>query len=226
MSDTDPRRVLMNNAFGEIPNSVGDFKPQEIVHAILTIDASQPSNLVFKTVRPKDDPPPLKTNDGQPAPPNAETIETYAQRIASGHGVAFGTRDAPSPYDIPVDRQCWVLLQLDPRIHNWQFTKDELGCTTKAAANKRNCGLRHVYANKMGAPGEVVTDDGCQVLYFGVVRRGKNCKPPIPGKPPGELFNFHIEFLQTDGDGTKRLRVIFDPDIKNDSDNNTIPPGE
>ena len=226
MSDTEPRRVLVNNAFGEIPNTAPDFKPREIVHAILTVDASQPGNLLFRAVKPKDDPPPLRTDDGQNAAAGAETIEDYAQRIAGQQGAIFAIQDAPSPYDIIVKQQCWVLLQLDPRITNWQFTKDEPGCTTKSAANKRNCGLRHVYADKIGAPGEVVTADGCQVLYFGVVRRGKNCKPPVSGKPPGEMFNFHIEFLQTDGGETKRLPVIFDPDIKNDSDTNTIPPGE
>ncbi len=72
-------------------------------------------------------------------------------------------------------------------------------------------------------PGEDAVDDGCKVLYFGVVKRGPRKNPPLDN-PPGDLFNFHIEFLQQDPDGPKRLKVIFDPDVKNNSDTNPIPP--
>jgi len=224
MSDSELRLLTKDNAFGRLPDDLEGFEPEEIVHIVLKIDLSEKGKIQFKAELPKDPPPPLKKTGNEPPP--AKSIEDYAKDVASRVGLILGTMPAPSPYDIGVSRQCWVLLQLDPEIDNWQFAKGEFGCTTKSPPKGRNCGLRHAYSTRLGDVGKPVEEEGCKVLYFGVVRRGKNCKPPEPNRPPGELFNFHTEFLQLVNGAATRMPVIFDPDIKNDSDNNTIPPGE
>lgn len=115
----------------------------------------------------------------------------------------------PSPLDIGVKKSCWLLVQLDPAI-NWQFTLGALPCDHKDAPSRcENTHLRHVYL--MGGEGHCgeVSNDGCQAFYFGVARRG----------PDAHCFmNFNIEFIHIDPKSgqKKRLKLIVDPDVKND----------
>jgi hypothetical protein len=124
-----------------------------------------------------------------------------------------------SPFDIIVNKQSWIVLQLDPSVKNWQFCIGEHGCTTKEERSEiRNWWLKHYYG-KNGFDHGVVSDNGCRILYFGVVKRGSAFVVDI-NNPPSELFNIHVEFVQVDKDKgvdvEKRLKVIFDPDVSND----------
>lgn len=129
-----------------------------------------------------------------------------------------------SPYDMWVNKQCIILVQLDKTLDKWQFSKEEHGCTTKKFHfGTRNWGLTHYYGNgNYGKMGDTITGEDCRMLYFGVVKRGsgKSEDPVDRCNPSSELFNIHIEFKQTDTDSAgneipKRLQVIFDPDVKN-----------
>ncbi|KQZ06143.1 hypothetical protein ASD21_00425 [Caulobacter sp. Root1455] len=196
-----------------------NFIPKSIVHVILTVDrtklATDPQlamNLAFTVQAPAPTTPTMGAGD--------ETeVEKYALARAGFQAVDLLTTPAPSPFDIDVREQCWVVVELDSKIHGWQFAKHERGATTKGESD-RNCYLRHVYAKGVEAPGERIPRDGCRVLYFGVVARDvfDPKKDPNPGS---EAFNFHTEFLMEENDPNgvkikKRLNVIFDPDVKND----------
>jgi hypothetical protein len=187
------------------------FKPKEIIHVIIEEDNTGGAKKYFLD-KPKNPPPPIV---------NDSTIKKYAASVAlnrpSAKGLAFG-----SPLDISVTQQCWVVVELGASFNNWQFTVDDYGCTTKAKPNDRNLGLVHVYNDKddpLGDVGGVVREAGCRVLYFGVRERGRK-NSTNSDNPDSDGFNFHIEFVQSNG----TTRIIIDPDVKNDSDNNPIPP--
>lgn len=206
------RTAFLDNAFGEIPEDA-KFNPAKIVHVILTIDTTDPTQLRFSLAYPYDDPP----------DPRLTSIEHYAGEVAKAHPLILAVKNPVSPYDVGVSEQCWVMVQLDPKLKNWQFTNGEFGCTTKAEANDHNCNLRHVYPNgDVSKPLERVQRDGCRVLYLGVAKRDK--PDPSNSALGSEFFNFHVEFIQqTPGAPERRLKVIFDPDIKNEG-NHSIPP--
>lgn len=192
-----------------------NFLPETIVHVILTVDRTKLSTnekddmaLAFTIKSPSPGAPPINPGD------ETEVTE-YAVRRAGPQFVDIMLGPAPSPFDITVSRPCWVVVELDAKIENWQFATGERGVTTKAESD-RNCSLRHVYDDGAQAAGERVSRDGCRVLYFGVVARDAANTPNC-----GELFNFHTEFLMEEDDGhghvvQKRLNVIFDPDVKNE----------
>jgi hypothetical protein len=211
------------NGLAEIPRKIpSDFKPTALVHAILMIDwntisPGNSSELRFQVGKP--DP----VTQPPPASYALADMKKYAQSVADAQGLVGNVID-PSPYDIPVDQQCWILIELRSDLKNWHFVPDGYGCTTKVKpkGKARNCALHHVYKGQpMGDPGEVVRDDLCGVLFFGVVRRGGKGSTD-PDNPSADAFNIHVEFKQTDKDPTtkkditKRLKVIFDPDVKND----------
>ncbi|MCR5879193.1 nucleotide synthetase [Phenylobacterium sp. J367] len=204
-----------NNALRPLPDTFDPnigFEAKRIVHAILTLGpmggpadspgADGPLWLQFKVADPADLAP----------DPKAESIEDYALRMA---GFAFerGIKEPRSPYDIMIERQSWVLVELDSRVANWQFTKGEFGCTTKQDYGRDNFGLRHVYRDGLGGLNEPVTKDGCRFLFFGAARRDAGTED----NPASQYFNFHVEFLQTHpGEKVeRRLKVIFDPDVGN-----------
>ena len=211
MSEVPIRLLSQKNAFGQIPNGQpAKFNPKVVIHVVLTMSFSRTGDLELNPLQP----------DGSPfAYKDAAHLEAYVKNVADNPLIVFKPGFLNTQYDIPVSDQCWIILQLDPKIPNWQFSVDDYGCTTKKAKNTRNYNLRHAYPKRLGDAGERVDSDGCKVLYFAVVRRG--LKKSGTGS---ELFNFHTEFLQKNLGA--RLPVIFDPDIKNDSDTNTIPPGE
>lgn len=127
----------------------------------------------------------------------------------------------PSPLDIDVDRQCWLLIQLDPS-KNWQFTVDQVPCTLKEEdLYGNNIYLRHVYQDSKTGEKGAVKRDGCKTIFFGVVQRGgeNDCEKPEPGRCG---INLNVEFIQDDGSITKKLKLIIDPDVPNDG-GTTIP---
>lgn len=188
------------------PTTTVEFEAKRIVHVILTLDeetmAGEDRMLRFVLADPE-----------HPVPnPKEVAIEDYALRVVQPR-IGYGLQNARSPYDIMIQKQSWVLVELDPRLTNWQFTKGELGCTTKGAYEGDNFGLRHVYADRVGEVGKVVEKDHCRCLFFGVARRERGDE----ATPASQYFNFHVEFLQAfKGEAAvRRMKVIFDPDVGN-----------
>lgn len=195
------------------------FEPLEIIHVILSVDRKKLSNnpkdrmeLAFTIMKPERPPPYMSPGD------ESKVVE-YALQRASMPLVEISTVPVPSPFDIIITKQCWVVIEIDDKIENWQFAKCHHGVTTKFDS-RRDCYLRHIEGGDVKAAGEDIKSDGCRVLYFGVFARDGNGTLGA-----SELFNFHTEFLtrnDANGEITKRLNVIFDPDIKNEG--SPIPP--
>jgi hypothetical protein len=216
MTGAQNRRVLRNNDFGELADSTEEkFDPKEILHLVINAKLN-PDGLFFYLTSAIEKPIQI-----------SEEKDLIDYLMGLYDKSIQNTFVVPSPLDIDVKKQCWVVVQLSGKIDNWQFMKGDLGCTTKSPGNDRNIKLRHIYNDKIdpiGDVGGIVRDEKCKILCFGVRRRGRlnSTDPQNPGR---DAFNFHIEFLPEKGDDKKkRLKVIFDPDVKNDSDNNPIPP--
>lgn len=108
----------------------------------------------------------------------------------------------PGPLDLPVDRPCHMIIELDRSKPNWQFDSDAIGLTMKADYGARNARLNHV--NDRGEVlGPNAPGDGCHIVYFSVVAR--------EGDDDVEGYNLAVEFI---GD-SRPIRVVFDPDIPN-----------
>ncbi|UAL08695.1 nucleotide synthetase [Caulobacter segnis] len=187
-----------------------DFLPEKIVHVVLTVDRGKlpkkeedPWTLDFTIKEPSEQLPTIPPGD-------EKKVMEYAVQRANPGFRDINLVPVPSPFDIKVDRPCWVVVELDAKIANWQFAKGERGATTKAESD-RNCYLRHVYDDGAQPAGERAPRDRCRVLYFGVVARDAGGTSLA-----GDLFNFHTEFRMEENGVEKRLNVIFDPDVKNE----------
>ncbi|USQ97369.1 nucleotide synthetase [Caulobacter sp. RL271] len=210
------RLAVENNALGKIPNSPDSpkkkFDPKEIIHVIVEAE-TQNGEIGFMLRFPSPPPPPIT---------DSRTIKNYVKHLATSPTPAT-IPPLVSPLDIPITQQCWVVVQLGDSVSNWRFSPEEYGCTTKAPSNDRNICLIHAYNDpddELGDPGAVVRDSGCKLLYFGVRKRGpKNSGMPNPDR---DGFNFHIEFIKPAGP----VKVIFDPDVKNESENSIPPSGD
>lgn len=152
----------------------------------------------------------------------AHEAAAYAQDVADGKvpSLLKGWKTArtpppKTPYDVPVTAQCWMVMELDRQVANWQFNQGFLAATLK---NRKHVGdnfwLRHVYAQghpkypKGGAhKGDIQADD-CRVMFFGVVRRAPQ---------ESQHLNLHTEFRQKAPNASPdhKMVVIFDPDIPN-----------
>jgi hypothetical protein len=210
---------LKGNEFGKIPNRdhLDYFKPKKIVHMVIQARFVNGTDLEFY-IHPHPKSPPVISGE--------DTIVDYADCMAKVD-VDFLEEIVPSPLDIKVKEQCWVVVQLGASIRNFQFMPGGFGCSTKAIENKRNVDLVHAYKDvdkPIGKAGEAVSGDGCRLLYFGVRKRGLKSSVD-PANPGSDGFNFHIEIVHKRGTNLEmRLPLIFDPDVKNDSDTNPIPP--
>ncbi|MET0273022.1 MAG: nucleotide synthetase [Phenylobacterium sp.] len=205
--------VIPDNDFVPLDDRPGvAFKAKRIVHARMRIHRNVHKQLKFSVKM-------VTVATGEDIPES--DAQAYARKVADGlapfiplAGLARGPRPGPSPYDIAIERQSWVIVELDPWLDNWQFGKDYLGITTKVAKSGDNFGLQHVYPSKPdGTPGTIahgnIKDEKCKVAYFGVARRAKG---------ESQYFNLHTDFLQPARPGSRsmhRMIVIFDPDVGN-----------
>jgi len=177
--------------------------PKPIRHYILTVAQEVGGKLNFQAFP--------KSKDVDHAT-DADDMGRYA---AGKIGTPVGGRGVvPSPLDMSIRYQGWLLIQLDPAI-NWQFTKGEVPCTLKEQdLTGRNIKLRHVYDDGRWSNGPVVADD-CRTIFMGVVKRAK---PTGPGEPPEAscFINLNVEFLQEVNGRPTRLKIIIDPDVPNE----------
>jgi hypothetical protein len=140
-----------------------------------------------------------------------EQLKPYLCPSAAGEKSALSILG--SPYDIEVESQCYLVLELDRKI-NWRFTPQAHGVTTKDYYGADNFGLTFIEADgAFSTPNSdvVVKSDNCQILYFRIARRRPD-EPAVQGNDSRQGFNFHIEFMWQDG---RTMPMIFDPNVPN-----------
>jgi hypothetical protein len=164
------------------------MRVKRVVYAKLLIEADDNRTLVFGSQSKL-----LLEGDNIPA----ETAERLAREVADGrHDEEKAPFGPTTPFDIPVWKQTWLIIRLDPSRAHWQFEKDERACTGKKAQTGRNCRLRNVYASNHPDPPQdhiergKVSRDGCRVILLGVSERAKKGQEGYR-----ELVNLHTEFL-------------------------------
>ena len=125
-----------------------------------------------------------------------------------GGGVDFddirGSGITQTPYDVPVKKQCFIILELDRKL-KWRFTKGSPGITMQEFYGTDNFDM--VYRKSTAAKSfsnpeteRFIAVDDCKVLYFKVGRRRSDV----------QKLNFHIEFQWDVG---KFVPMIFDPNV-------------
>ena len=219
------------------PSKPQEFEPKRIIHRVLTVRPSAPfpgslgqndelkyefdiRRLTQAAPDPDTDPPmgegdEIATGSGALTP--AQQVEQFI-KYKIGKGSDFDSIPKaqpfvvdPTPYDIPVRQQCFVILELDRKL-KWQFAKGSSGITTKDFHGTDNFGMTFL-KNKLGSSvlqfsdpltEPLITIDDCKLIYFRVGRR----------RGDNQLLNFHIEFEW--GDDRKFIQLIFDPSLPND----------
>jgi hypothetical protein len=197
-------------ASGQIPNHPAGHNAKRVYHYVLRINTSRTD--------------PFYVTGGWQKNVDPNDIDTYVQQVAT-HQIAPPTkRPKPiipaSPYDMPVQFQCWVVVQLDPALDGWQFVPGDRAAIVKDSPSiDDNINLKHVEANgDIGNAGFNVKRDKCQVFYFGVKTRGKHDTPEAHS-----FLTIITEYVTDLGTNLeRRLSVIFDPDVPDDGD--PIPP--
>jgi len=178
------------------PGTILPWQPKGLRHVLLTIDidstAALPGNrMKYKAELIKDTP-----DNG---------VIAYVKALAKNP-----TRRVPpligGQFDIGVDRPSYLVVELDHN-WNWQFSMGKYGCTMKDSYPDDNFGLRHIYPDDISE--DVISKDGCKILFFCVRHR-------LGGA--ANSFNFNVDVIDDPDDliNTKRLTIIYDPDIKND----------
>lgn len=195
---------------------------KKIMHYLLTVEQKEndeiPSALVYQAIYYPNEYTDASLND---------VIEFCRGKAVNG--TDRGGSIFPSPLDMTVASQCWLVIELDKTI-NWSFARNARACTSKHAdpdhgggKKGHNLWLRHVYKN--GDTLEKTTEgdvgkDGCRVLFFGVAHRGYADK----GTTPHHYFNLKIEFFQAEEGRLLLLPVVLDPDVGNDGHDEIPPP--
>jgi hypothetical protein len=205
------------------------WDPVGIAHYQLIIDKNVPEKLEFATKEISNSVPPTSILDYAYIIANKtmtaeEKIEAVSKLENPEKMFIGGSRDETSlsyrinsPYNMPVLNQCWLLLELDPSVKNWQFEKGYHSVTSKHVADKYDFSLVDVYSGNashadgvVGGQRSYVKYDSCRVVFWGVARREYK---------GSRLFNIHTEFKQGSAATERRLKVVFDPDVPNDGNN-------
>lgn len=160
---------------------------------------------------------------------NATTVDEAAGDIAdmARRAEAHADKGLPaplmaSPLDIPVGKQAWLLIRLDPEV-NWQFTVGQVPCTLKNEdLSGDNVYLRHVYKGDATPWQGMVTKAGCRTIFFGVAHRAADDALSDPN-PGSSFINLNVEFLQKAGGKDVSLKLIIDPDVPNDAGGGFFP---
>jgi len=192
-----------NNELDDILQDPKDpnFVAKEIIHARLQI-RTRPQN---KDPQYYD----LQLIDN-PAPNPPDQLAQYVAKITSPNNPR-PTGPSGDVYDIPVNQQCWVVLELDAEIPNWRFFGP--GITSKATADGSEFGLKYVLDGEgLLKTGPIPDGAPCRVMVLGISTRG--AAPNHHG-----YLNLYVEFVQ----GRNRLQFIIDPDIPNGG-GDPIPP--
>lgn len=212
-------------AFPPTSNVPDTAKPKPIYHVVYKLrqasDASeQADGLPEKSIR-------LFKQDETPKPPKQSPgadVKAEAKKILDGGGdyADFGA----SKVHIDLDRQCWVIVELDPKT-NWRFSRSMPGVTTKKSESDPiwpangthgfNTELTYLFDDGTFSascnPPEVPAHVDCHILFFKVMRR-------VEGVPCD--MNFHVELYRRreggkpEGRAIDLVPLIIDPQVPED----------
>jgi hypothetical protein len=183
-----------------------EFTPKYILHRQFTISADYDANK-FLTLRCHQ-----KIPSPPGSPPGPEYINDYLKDIALGK-VKMDGDPLLNPWDLQVDDQCYVVVDLDPKI-DWQFTKQMDAVTTKEPFGNRNSNLRHINQSGIAISNAMRSVENCRIVCFEVVQRDFQ---------ESEGFNFHVEIFNRAAN--ESIEIIFDPDISNNGGTGIPKPG-
>ena len=186
--EADP---TLNNARGQLPRlKIKPWRPQEIILAVLSMKWDPGDDLTFGISYHK-------------RIPGADVV-AEAVRVADPNWRAAHPLTSPTPWDIPVYQQSYVLVVLDPAIRNWSFWRE--GIESKGADEAYD------FEPFWLEPGDTAPRSGpipaksrCRVLYFSVGRRGHKAKHGV---------DFFVKIRHPDG--VREMPMIFDPDVPNE----------
>lgn len=143
--------------------------------------------------------------------PKVKNLDEFLCKLNNGKIEVDDGGRFTDPLNIPVDDQCYVVVELDRKI-KWRFSKTLPAVTTKYDYGEKNAYLQHIYDKKEGGSDCNRNGSDCHIVCFGVVwrREDKIHKDPT-------LFNFHVELYDEIND--KSVEIIIDPDITNPGGN-------
>ena len=186
--EADP---TLKNERGKLPRTkIKPWEPKEIILAVLSMKWEPGEDLRFGISH-------LEHIDG-------DNVVAEAVRVADPRWTPPAPFGRPTPWDIPVRQQCYVLAVLDPKIRNWSFWGE--GIESK--------GADHAYdfepfwlepGDKAPRSGAIPEQSRCRVLYFAIGRRGAKASHGV---------NYFVKIR--DPDGVREMPLIFDPDVPNE----------
>jgi hypothetical protein len=127
------------------------------------------------------------------------------------------------PLDIKIERNCYVVFELDRRC-DWEFRPALDGLSTTQAASEGYQYFSLFHCNDQGFPYEGIGLDPvpepnrrasqkCRFAYFSAYARGEDEKPTDDG------LNIYIQNNQEDG---SNMVIILDPDVQNPGGPHTL----
>lgn len=120
-------------------------------------------------------------------------------------------RPNPTPFDLGVDRQCFVVIQLSGNA-NWIFSQTTHAITRKNDKHPdEDFDLFHIDPVSYGHDPDPIENQACRIIYFSLFGRSDKEE---------RLFNFHVRLVHSNLTSTE---LIIDPDIRNTGDP-VIPP--
>lgn len=174
------------------------------------------------------------TNVPLPKVKTADDVITYMKENVlnipdSKPGDPVSSPKQKTPYDIYVQEQSWIIIELDRSV-NWHFARGRYGLMAKEVEDTyeyndggiikqysgHDVNFRHVFLDGSWVRRRKQNDDrtNCKHVMFGVVHRGH----PDYGTDPVRGFNLYVEVFQGMNNGlpTHIMPIIIDPDVGND----------
>ncbi len=192
---------VLPNTFTELPTTDPAhvaFVPVEILHVRLSFDKAPGGPADFKASV-------ARINIEDPKNGDAEVAD-FATGLQNKRALEGALMPMPTPYDIPVKKQGYVVLELEDDT-NWCFMRGELGVTTKEYYSDSSFGVRFVdEAGGLTGLGDRAPQKRSRILFFAVAERKAQT---------AYGFNFKIEFFWPPNGSTilYHLPTIFDPNI-------------
>lgn len=183
------------NEKGPLPkDSVYGFQARELIVAVLGMKWESGGDLTFGVSH-------LDRILGDPvteAQARDKAIEVADPSFDPGEPIA-----RPTPWDIPVCQQSYLVLVLHPRIRNWAFWG--AGVHSKGDADAYDFNPQWLETGgKKPKDRPIRQDERPRVLYFSVGRRGAYAPHNI---------DLYVKIFDTNSD--REMPLIFDPDVPN-----------
>lgn len=179
---------------GKLPK---DWEPEEIRCGLLDFELDHQNNIQF-FFRPWDSSTLIKVFPGADINAAIQEVRTHAPPVPL-------VREAETPYDLKVEKRCYIILRLMDR--NWYFRSTD-AITTKSKHDDIYGGLIYVLANNILYAGERGASERSKIVCFAAIEPPSGFTGTLPYS---HGINFHIELDQSNG---RTLPLIIDPDVK------------